>query len=69
METFLSEVLAGRAEPEAVDDWVEAWHEGEGLGMELHEYLGMTWDEYGDWARFPDSLSTIISTRRALSTS
>ena len=66
MKTFLSEVLAGRETEAAVDDWVEAWHTGDGEGLELHEYLGMTWDEYGDWARFPSSLSTIVHTRQQL---
>jgi hypothetical protein len=47
--TFLERHRAG--EELDVDDFVEAWHEGAGEGLELHEFLGMTWDEYGHWAR------------------
>ena len=38
---------------EAIDDKVEAWHEGDGDGLDLHEYLGMNWDEYAVWAKEP----------------
>jgi hypothetical protein len=34
-----------------VNDAVNAWHSGAGCGMELHEYLGWTWDEYVLWVR------------------
>lgn len=36
---------------EYVDDLVNAWHAGAGAGQQLHEFLGMTWREYGLWAR------------------
>lgn len=29
---------------------IEAWHRGDGAGLELHEYLGMTWEQYKAWA-------------------
>ncbi len=38
-------------EPLSMDDRIEAWHNGAGEGMELHEYLGMTWVEYAAWVR------------------
>lgn len=28
---------------------IERWHMGDGEEMELHEYLGWTWDEYSLW--------------------
>lgn len=37
-----------------IDDAVDAWHDGAGQGQELHEYLGMTWDEYSLWAQDPN---------------
>jgi hypothetical protein len=37
------------ANSSALDDLVDRWHEGDGLGMELREYLGMSWDEYCRW--------------------
>jgi hypothetical protein len=39
---------------EDIDDAIEAWHEGAGSGLHLHEYLGWTWDEYVDWVRDAD---------------
>lgn len=32
----------------SVDDLIDQWHEGDD-GVELHEFLGMTWDEYKNW--------------------
>ena len=34
---------------EEIDDAIERWHGGQGMGQELHEYLGWTWEEYGRW--------------------
>lgn len=33
-----------------LEDMTERWHAGEGHGKPLHEFLGMTWDEYTSWA-------------------
>ncbi len=38
---------------EAIDDKVQAWHNGEGEGLELAEYLGMDESEYDLWATTP----------------
>lgn len=37
---------------EEFDQKVEEWHGGAGAGLELHEYLGMTWDEYCNFVGF-----------------
>lgn len=37
-----------RQYPQLLDASVAAWHAGCGDGMELHEYLGLTWAEYQD---------------------
>lgn len=29
-----------------IDQKVEDWHNGAGEGQELHEYLGLSWEEY-----------------------
>lgn len=34
---------------DARDTLVDAWHDGHGDSKTLHEYLGMTWEEYGRW--------------------
>jgi hypothetical protein len=44
-------VLAPRQEEQDrqnIDDLIDRWHEG-GTGMELHEFLGMSQDEYRAW--------------------
>lgn len=32
-----------------LDDKIEEWHNGDGNGQELHEYLGWTETEYRRW--------------------
>lgn len=41
----------GLIEPaeEVADQLVELWHSGQGPGQELHEFLGLTWEQYGQW--------------------
>lgn len=62
--TFITSCLNGEVLVEDIDDFVEAWHEGrEGANQELHEYLGMSWEEYSIWATTPSILPFIISAR------
>jgi hypothetical protein len=35
--------------PLELDDAVTAWHEGAGADIDLHDYLGLTWEEYSAW--------------------
>lgn len=37
------------AREEEILDAIDAWHEGDGEGQELHEYLGWTVAEYDHW--------------------
>lgn len=32
-----------------IDELVALWHEGVGGDQPLHEFLGMTWEEYARW--------------------
>jgi len=61
-ETFIDVVLLGDALWTEVDDWVDRWHEGEG-DMELHDFLGMTPDEYTLWVEQPSALRLILGAR------
>ena len=61
--TFVELVLAGEAEPDQIDDYVAAWHEGEG-GDSLPEFLGFTDDEYALWVEQPRTLTAIVTARR-----
>jgi len=58
--TYLSEILAGRATRSDADDWIGAWHQG-ATGVELHEFLGFTWEEYGRWSQDSSALSDILT--------
>lgn len=41
--------LGKNSTPVYIDDYVEKWHLGEGPGLALHEYLGMTHEQYKVW--------------------
>jgi hypothetical protein len=47
---FLDEYLAGNVEAEEIHDYLDIWHDGSDNDLELHEYLGMTWEQYAVWA-------------------
>lgn len=57
--TYLSEVLAGRATRSDFDWWVSAWHDGDS-GVELHEFLGFTWDEYATTTKDSKNLDHLL---------
>ncbi len=67
--TFVDDVLAGRAAMADIDDYIDRWHdapEGSPIAVtELHDYLGMSWEEYRLWGERPESLRFILSARRA----
>lgn len=31
---------------------IELWHDGAGQGLELHQFLGLTWVEFKVWATY-----------------
>jgi hypothetical protein len=61
--SFVDLCLAGEASMEEIDDFVDAWH-ATPEGKDLHDYLGMTEDEYSLWLRAPDTLPCILKARR-----
>jgi hypothetical protein len=38
-----------------VDALVEEWHNGAGKDRPLHEFLGMTKEQYAEWIKNPDA--------------
>ena len=61
----MEKCLVGKAFADGIGRYEEAWHTGqEGKGMELHEFLGMSWNEYSIWATKPSILSSIIRCRK-----
>ena len=45
---FINNCLYGLTDIEEIDDYVEAWHNGQS-NLKLSDYLGMTQDEYEAW--------------------
>jgi len=66
--TFIDDVLAGRALAADIHDYIARWHdapdESPEAQLELHEYLGMSWEDYRLWAERPSSLRFVLAARR-----
>ena len=62
--SFIDLCLNGDVLEDEVDDFVDSWHEDDENEAELHEFLGMTWDEYSIWATTPSILPFILSARK-----
>lgn len=43
----------GQLDDDVIVELVEQWHQGDGLGHELHEFLGMTAGEFANWVTKP----------------
>lgn len=60
---FVDLCLGGDVLGDEIDDFVESWHENDST-QELHEYLGMSWEEYSVWATKPSILPFILAARK-----
>ena len=60
--TFIDLALNGQAVADEIEDFIELWHDGTGPEP-LHEFLGMTREEYSLWLNNADNLSLILSAR------
>ena len=58
--TFVERCARGELLLEEIDDFVDEWHD-EDYEEELHEYLGMTLEEYSLWVADPDVLPFIVT--------
>lgn len=47
-----------------IDDYVEAWHRGDGGDAPISAFLGMSEDEYRLWVEWPNVLPYIVERRR-----
>lgn len=61
-DTFVQRYLAGDVTPEAVDDYVDRWHEGSSP-LTLARFLGFSDAEYERWMLHPTALSSILAAR------
>lgn len=62
-DTFVDLALSGAVTLDDIDDFVDTWHQG-GTGQELHDFLGLTWEEYALWVEQPAALRFILFARR-----
>lgn len=60
--SFMHMALRGQVMSDEIEDFIEEWHDSDSA-VELHEYLGMTWDEYSLWVSEPDFIDLIIAAR------
>ena len=61
---FIEQVLEGEVLETEIDDFVEAWHRGEGANETLAQFLGFTDNEYALWVEQPETLRSIIFCRK-----
>lgn len=57
-------ILSGEVSSGAIDEFVEAWHQGES-DLDLADYLGMSSEEYRLFVKDESNLSRIIAARGA----
>ena len=62
MSDFIQKCLIGDALLEDIDDYIDDWHQGDS-GLSLHEFLGMTRNEYYLWVEDPSCLPYIVNAR------
>jgi hypothetical protein len=64
MSNFIHDCIVGDAGLEDIDDYVDAWHDGDS-SLSLPQYLGMTEPEYKVWVARPESLAFIVLAHRS----
>lgn len=62
-KSFVALALDGEVLMDEIDNYVDKWHEGDSHLL-LHEFLGMTCDEYSLWLDSPDALGLILAGRK-----
>lgn len=61
-DTYAAAYRRGEARLEDVDDWVDTWHDGPEGFVPLHQFFGLTSEEYSQWALNPSALEEILAT-------
>jgi hypothetical protein len=61
--SFIELCLTGDIVMDEIDDFVERWHEDASVTQPIHEFLGMTKEEYALWVEQPGSLRLILAAR------
>lgn len=62
--TFFDLYVQGKVLADEADDYIELWHSSsDDEDRELHEYLGLSWDEYQAFVSDPNVLPFILKAR------
>lgn len=48
-DRFIDLYNVGILDADDIDDAIDGWHDGPNEGRELHEYLGLTFEQYKKW--------------------
>ena len=59
---FIDRAVLGEVMPDEIDDFIDFWHDAES-DEELHDFLGLSFEEYSLFAAHPDNINTIITAR------
>lgn len=62
-KTFIEAYLAGEASLDNLDAYIEFWHTHD-TGNKLHEFLGLTSEEYARWLKSGAELQDILAARK-----
>ena len=60
--TFFDQLLAGNSSGTEISREISRWR-GSSSSLKLHEYLGMTFEEYGAWVIDPNCLTSLVEAR------
>lgn len=63
MSNFIEYCCVGTALPSEINEYIDFWHSNQSSDK-LHEYLGMTKEEYARWMKDPSVLESIIKSRK-----
>lgn len=63
-KSFISQCIEGTALLDDIDDFIDRWHDIMPQVEELHDYLGMNWEEYSMWVADPDILPYIVTAHK-----
>ena len=61
-DNFMNLCIQGKASYKDVDEYVEYWHKSN-TNLELHEFLGLTFEEYGQFIK-EDCFNRLVESRR-----
>ena len=62
--TFMQLALQGYVMSDEIEDFVSRWHDSDS-DQDLHDFLGLTFDEYSLWVSEPDYIDIIIGARHS----